>query len=149
MFGPSQVELGGALQVQVLRAAGRAPTHSSAAVEQLEKLAGGGGNTAVITGQLLKRGKGQSLIGRKNWKKRHFVLDKSRGTLTWFKPGKLRGEPLGELYLQGFGILELHKHEFQFQLFKDGARGLDLRALHAGDQEDWITGLTQAVLNFA
>lgn len=93
---------------------------------------------AIYEGYLLKKGGGTSVVGRRNWKKRYFVLYLDH--LVYYK--EKDGAILGKISLSGceLRIMNRTKYEWHFIIETpnlDGGRAFQLRALEKGSFENW------------
>jgi len=82
-------------------------------------------------GELWKKGGGSRIGGRRNWKKRQFILQGD--SLTYFAPhARGKGKKLGEITLDGAVVSRVHgdpKHMHRFHV-REGAGGPSAGAAH-------------------
>jgi len=104
-----------------------------------------------MEGFLTKKGRGESMLGRRNWKKRWFVLEGS--TLTYYEDFDLKtGKPSthkGDFDVLGCTITTLpdSKHDFAFLVkheTRKDAKELQLKAEDESSLDMWIDVLTMA-----
>ena len=93
---------------------------------------------AMYEGDLLKKGGGTSVVGRRNWKKRYFVLYLDH--LVYYK--EKGGTPLGQIALSGceLRIVTKTKYDWHFVIETpnmDGGRTFQLRATSKESFENW------------
>ena len=108
---------------------------------------------AVRAGELFKKGGGESLLGRRSWKKRVFEL--ADGMFEYYEPGKGgkgRGKKLGEVTLDGAVVSRVHgdpKYIARFQVAERGVvrdgRTFELRAHSDEEMRAWCDALQSTI----
>ncbi len=97
-------------------------------------------------GFLAKKGKGESIFGRRNWKKRWFLLDVDAGYLQYFSTEN-ESEEKGTLFLSDVIPLSIQPNSkrYGFVLQTKSGRRLDLQANSQDDMFQWMDAIRKAV----